>query len=62
MRVLEYTVDGDFDGKKLYTFLKAGIHASARTVTKLRHSENGLKAIFPPRISTTLILCMRMRI
>lgn len=43
MRVLEYTVDGDFDGKKLYTFLKAGIHASARTVTKLRHSENGLK-------------------
>ena len=43
MRVLEYTVTEDFDGKKLYTFLKAGIHASARTVTKLRHSENGLK-------------------
>ena len=40
MRVLEYTVTADFDGKKLYTFLKAGIHASARTVTKLRHSEN----------------------
>ena len=43
MRVLEYTVTADFDGKKLYTFLKAGIHASARTVTKLRHSENGLR-------------------
>lgn len=43
MRVLEYTIDDDFDGKKLYIFLKAGIRASARTVTKLRHSENGLK-------------------
>lgn len=43
MRVLEYTIGDDFDGKKLYTFLKAGIHASARTVTKLRHSDDGLK-------------------
>lgn len=43
MRVLEYTIGDDFDGKKLYTFLKGGLHASARTVTKLRHSEDGLK-------------------
>ncbi len=42
MRVLEYTVSESYDGKKLYTFLKGELHASARTITKLRHSENSM--------------------
>ena len=42
MRTLEYSIDGDFDGKKLYSFLKGSVHLSTKLIRSLKRTENGL--------------------
>ena len=42
MRTLEFSVGEDFDGKKLYSFLKGSIHLSTKLVRSLKRAENGL--------------------
>ena len=42
MRTLEFSVGQDFDGKKLYSFLKGSVHLSTKLVRSLKRAENGL--------------------
>ena len=42
MRTLEFSVGKDFDGKKLYSFLKGSIHLSTKLLRSLKRAENGL--------------------
>lgn len=41
-RILEYTIEEDFDGKKVEVFLRKRLGASARVIKDLKFSENGL--------------------
>ena len=41
-RILEYTIEEDFDGKKVEAFLRKRLGASARVIKDLKFSENGL--------------------
>ena len=41
-RQLKYAITNEYDGMKLYTYLKAVLGMSTTSVRKLKHSENGL--------------------
>lgn len=42
MRTLEFSAGEDYDGKKLYSFLKGSIHLSTKLVRSLKRTERGL--------------------
>ncbi len=42
MRTLEFSIGEDYDGKKLYSFLKGSVHLSTKLVRSLKRTENGL--------------------
>ena len=43
MRTIDYAVPQGFAGKKLYSFLKGGLHLSSRLIRSLKQCENGLQ-------------------
>lgn len=42
MRTLEFSVGEEYEGKKLYSFLKGSVHLSTKLVRSLKRTENGL--------------------
>lgn len=41
-RILKFNIDEKYDGKKVLTFLKTEINASARLIRQLKRTENGI--------------------
>ena len=42
MRRIEYSIGADFDGKKLYSFLKGEAKFSSKLIRTLKQTDNGL--------------------